>query len=125
MKQRFIREGDSIDDDSELVLRGGDLDPTLIRSDAQRMYDIYGSYGISVFALRGATLAELARQPPLVRFAVLSLITARTISAAGLRLEATGRNRRHFTLILGDLELGIKALAACGYRSVQNPYHEP
>jgi len=87
VKQRFIREGDSIGDDAELVMRGGDLNPTLVRSDAQRMYDIYGTYGISVFALRGATIDQLAREPPLIRFAVLSLITARTIGAGSLRVS--------------------------------------
>ncbi len=125
VKQRFIRGGDSIDDDAELVLRGGDLDPKLIRTDAQRMFDIYGTYGVSVFALRGATIDQLARQPPLIRFAVLSVMTARSVRTAGLRLEATGRNRRHFTLIFDDLELGVEAVTGCEYRSVQNPYHEP
>lgn len=33
------------------------------------MHDVYGVYGISVLAVRGTTLDELAQQVPLVRFA--------------------------------------------------------
>lgn len=66
MKQRFIRSGDELEDDDELVLRGGELDPAVIRRDAQRMFDVYGTYGISVFALQGATIDELAQESPLV-----------------------------------------------------------
>ena len=31
----------------------------MVRSDAMRMHDVYGTFGISVFALRGATIDEL------------------------------------------------------------------
>jgi hypothetical protein len=34
------------------------------RADAQRMHDVYGRFGISVFALRGATIDELAGTSP-------------------------------------------------------------
>jgi len=30
------------------------------------MHDVYGTFGISVFALRGATIDELTQQAPLV-----------------------------------------------------------
>lgn len=59
----------------KIVLREGDFDPAVVRADAQRTFHIYGSYGISVFALRGATLDELAQQSHLVRFSQLVLVT--------------------------------------------------
>lgn len=65
----------------------------MLRADATRYHSIYGSYGISVFATRGATLDEMAQQVPLVRFARLTLITVAAVRGAGLRLEPTGRNR--------------------------------
>ena len=37
MKQRFTRSGDELEDDDELILRGGELDPSVIRRDAQRI----------------------------------------------------------------------------------------
>ena len=59
MKQRFVRPGDDLGDDEEIVLRGGRLAESILRADAQRMHDVYGTFGISVFALPGATIDEL------------------------------------------------------------------
>ncbi len=75
MKQRYLRQGDDLSDSSEVVVRGGDLDPELLR-------------------------------------------------AAGLRLEPTGRNPRHFDVTFEDLDRGVAGLAACEYRTVVNPYNE-
>jgi hypothetical protein len=82
-------------------------------------------FGISVFALRDATLDELAQQPPLIRFAALTLVTVNVLLTAGLRLEATGRNQRHFDITFDDLSAGVDALCRCEHRTVTNPYHEP
>lgn len=57
-------------------------------------------------------------------FEVLTLVRVGVIRAAGLRLNATGRNPRHFTVVFDDLEAGIEALLACDHRSWTNPYHE-
>ena len=85
---------------------------------------IYGSFGISVFALRGATIDELAQQAPLVRFAELTVVTVGELRRVGVRLEATGRNRRHFTVMLDDLDGGTEALLSCRHQVWMNPYHE-
>ena len=123
MKQRFIRSGDGLDDD-ETVLRGGRLDEAIVRVDAQRMYDVYGTFGISVFALRGATIDELAQQVPLVRFAELTVVTVGALRTVGVTIEPTGRNPRHFTVMLGELDAGTQALVACRHHIWVNPYHE-
>jgi hypothetical protein len=124
VKQRFIREGDELRDNDIVVVRGGELDPDLVRTDALRNHSIYGTYGISVFAVRDATLDELAQQPPLVRFEHLALMTVGVVRSAGLRLEPTGRNPRHFDIGFDDLDLGVARLCACEHRVVANPYHE-
>ncbi len=103
---------------------GGRLDPKLLRADALRYDSVYGSYGISVFALRGTTLEEVAQQVPLVRFALLTLIKVLAVRDAGLRLEPTGRNPSHYTLGFDDLDLGVAALARCRHQVVPNPYHD-
>ena len=59
-KQRHIRPDDRLDDDDTIVIRGGDLNPDIVRADALRYHSIYGEYGISVFAARDATVDELA-----------------------------------------------------------------
>ncbi len=125
MKQRHIRPGDHLSDDTVLVVRGGDLDPDIIRADASRMHSIYGIYGISVFAARSISLDELAQVAPLVRFARLTLVTVGALRARGLSLEPTGRNPEHFTVVLPALDAGVTAIVACEHRTIDNPYHEP
>lgn len=88
------------------------------------IYGIYGVYGISVFAVRDVSLDELAQQVPLVRFARLSLLKAGDVLAAGMRLEPTGRNPRHFTVGLDDLERDVQRLASCPHQIVPNAYHD-
>jgi hypothetical protein len=124
MTRRHIRVGDALDDADEIVVRGGELVPEIVRADARRMFEIYGVYGISVFALRGTTLDELAQQAPLVRFRTLTVTTVGAIRAVGLDLEPTGRNPRHFTIVLPDLESGIERLSRSDRHLWTNPYHE-
>lgn len=125
MKQRYLRVGDALTDDVSVVVRGGALDAELLREDALRNHAIYGTYGISVFAVRDLPLDELAQQPPLVRFGQLTLITVGVLRVAGLRLDPTGRNPRHFDITFDDLEDGIARLLGCEHRTIVNPYHEP
>jgi len=124
MKLRRLRDGDVLEDGDIVLVRGGDLDPDILRADAARYYSIYGGYGISVFAVRGATVEELAQQVPLVRFDRLSLLKVRDLLAAGMRLEPTGRNLRHFTVGFDDLEGGVQRLASCPHQVVPNAYHD-
>jgi hypothetical protein len=123
-KQRHLRVGDSLDDGDVVVVRGGELDAQLLRDDAQRYRAIYGSFGISVFAARGVTVDELAQEAPLVRFGVLTLVRVGVLRAAGLRLEPTGRNPRHFTVAFDDLDDGVERLRRCDHQRWVNPYHE-
>jgi hypothetical protein len=124
VKQRFIRDGDELRDDDVVVIRGGLLDPEILRTDALRNHAVYGTFGISVFAVRDATLDEMEQQAPLVRFAELTLMTVGAIHAVGLRLEPTGRNPRHFDVGFDDLDEGVERLCSCEHRVVTNPYHE-
>lgn len=123
-KRRHVREGDRLDDDETVVIRGGRLDPALLRADAERYHDIYGQYGISVFAARDATIDELAQEVPLVRFETLTLVRVGALLTAGFRLDPTGRNQRHFTVVFPGLHEGIEALVACEHLNWVNPYHE-
>jgi hypothetical protein len=124
VKQRHVRPGDELHGDEVVLIRGGDLDAEVIRSDALRYHAIYGTYGISVFAARDLTIDELAQQSPLVRFKVLTLVKAGVLRAAGFRLEPTGRNPQHFTVAFDDLDKGVDALSRCEHLVWQNPYHE-
>ena len=124
MKLRKLRDGDVLENGEVVLVRGGDLDPGVLRADAARYHSIYGTYGISVFAVRDATLDELAQQTPLVRFGRLTLLRVRDVLAAGMRLEPTGRNPRHYTLGFNDLDDGVRQLARCPRQVVPNAYHD-
>ncbi len=124
MKQRHLRDGDYLADDDVVVVRGGDLDVEVLRADALRYHQIYGTYGISVFAARDITVDELAQQPPLIRFATLALVAVGVLRSAGLRLDPTGRNRSHFTVSFDELDDGVERLRRCEHELWENPYHE-
>ena len=124
MKLRRLRDGDVLESGDIVVIRGGDLDPDILRADAARYYSIYGAYGISVFAVLDVTVDELAQQVPLVRFDRPSLLRVRDVLAAGMRLEPTGRNPRHYTVSFDDLEDGVQRLVSCPYQVMPNAYHD-
>jgi hypothetical protein len=122
MRLRRLRE-DDIPDGSTLLVRGGELDQDVLTTDALRYHAIYGTYGVSVFAVRDLTLDEMAQQVPLVRFRILTLLTAGALSGCGVRLEPTGRNVRHYTISFDDLAQGVKALVGAEHRVMTNPYY--
>ena len=124
MKLRRLRDGDVLENGDIVVIRGGDLDSDILQADAARYYSIYGVYGISVFAVLDVTVDELAQQVPLVRFDRLSLLRVRDLLAAGMRLEPTGRNPRHFTVSFDDLPDGVQRLVSCPYQVMPNAYHD-
>ncbi len=124
MKQRFLRIGDELSDDVTVVVRGGLLVAEVLERDASRNHEIYGVFGISVFAARDLSVDELAQVTPLVRFAYLTLMRVGWLRAAGLTLEPTGRNVRHYDVTFADLKSGVAALLACEREVVENPYHE-
>jgi hypothetical protein len=119
-----LREGDVLADGDLTLARGGELDPEMLKADALRYHAVYGSYGVSVFAVRGLTLEEMAQQVPLIRFDQLTLFKVAAVWSARLRLEPTGRNPRHYTIGFDDLEEGILGLAGCQHWVVPNPYYD-
>lgn len=96
----------------------------LLRIDALRNHEIYGVYGISVFAVLDATIDELAQVAPLVRFGKLTVVRVGDLRAAGLRLDPTGRNPRHYDITFESLEEGISKLVSCSHRTIDNVYFE-
>lgn len=123
MKQRFVRHGDELSDDTVIVVRGGTLSDDDVLDDALASFEVYGVYALSVFALVGTTLDELAQEPPLVRFEWLTLITAGAVRRTGLRLLPTGRRPLHHSIEFDDLADGMARLQSCEHRTVVNPYH--
>lgn len=121
-RQRDVRDGDRLDDET-VVVRGGLPDPGPLRADAERYQSIYGEFGITVLAARSGDWIS-HQQVPLVRFETLTLVTVRAVRDVGFRLDPRGRNPRHFTVVCQDLDAGVDALVGCGQLNWVNPYHE-
>jgi hypothetical protein len=88
VKQR-ARRGDSPLPGATVVIRGDLLGPEVLVESAQRNFDGYGFYGISVFA----ETAEVLWTDLAARFAAvpwLVLFTAGDLAGAGLELWDTG-----------------------------------
>jgi hypothetical protein len=124
VKLRRLRDGGDLPDGDVVLIRGGALDRAILRADALRYHDVYGSYGISVFAALGATLEEMSQQVPLVRFAHLTLLNSTDLRRIGFGLEPTGRNPRHYTVSFEDLEKGLTQLVGCAHQVVPNAYFD-
>jgi hypothetical protein len=105
-----------------MVVRGGLLEITTLRADAEAAYERFGEHGISVFgAADEGALHELARTR-VSAFEVLTLMTVGALRAAGLEPVPTFR-RPHFTILLPDLETDLLKLLACENEIWVNPYH--
>ena len=64
------------------------------------------------------------RGTPFPAWRRLTLIRVGVLRAAGFRLDPTGRNPRHFTVVFDDLDRGVDALVSCEHHIWANPYHE-
>jgi hypothetical protein len=93
MKQRHIRSDSQLDDEAIIVLRGRTFGPGVVtRRCPAELRDLQR---IRISVLNG-TIDELSQRPPLVRFAMLTVVRVGDLIAAGLRLEPTGRNPRQY-----------------------------
>ncbi|MGH9021868.1 MAG: hypothetical protein ACRDV9_01990 [Acidimicrobiia bacterium] len=108
-------------DDALVVVRGGELDLALMRTDAVNAFRRFGEYGVSVFAAPDGTALEHLARERLVRFEVLTLMTAGAVRSAGLELRPTFR-RPHYTIVLPDLDQDLDRLSACENVRWVNPH---
>lgn len=120
----FRARRESLADDALVVVRGGDLDPASIRRDATNAHRRFGEYGISVFAAADDEALDVLARDRLLRFEILTLMTAGAIRAVDLELRPTFR-RPHYTIVLPDLDRSIERLSACENVRWRNPHFRP
>lgn len=102
-----LRDRD-VPDDAIVMIRAGlnGLSTGKLRSDAARAHLTLGVQGVSVFAsLPGETLRAAWRDNPHIRSRPLVwCTTAGAIRKAGFPLLPTGRNERHYTVVLATTD---------------------
>jgi DUF1680 family protein len=108
--------------ETAVVIRGDLLDPDVLAVSATRNFEVYGFYGISVFAeTEEVPWTDLAAS----RFAKaewLVLFTAGELVDAGLELWDTGV-APHFDVVHDSLAELVERMLGTSHRVLQNPHH--
>jgi hypothetical protein len=121
MKQR-ARRGQPPLPETAVVIRGDLLDPDVLAASATRNFEVYGFYGISVFAeTEEIPWTDLAAS----RFAKaewLVLFTAGELVDTGLELWDTGV-APHFDVVHDSLVELVERMLGTSHRVLQNPHH--
>lgn len=105
-----------------LVVRGGLLEITTLRADAEADRRRFGIGGVSVFGAADATDVEVLARSRLVRFDVLTVVTLGVLRAAGLETVPTFKSP-HYTIMLPNLEADLRRLLVCENVIWVNPFY--
>lgn len=125
MAKNRYRRGEPDSSPDKKVLRGGDFSEEKLRNDACRNHEIYGFYGISVFAAD-----DLASKNELLRTTFLNSpevveIRNQALGTAGLSLDDTGINPRHYDIVHNDLDYLVTGLLSAENTVILNPFFNP
>lgn len=114
-------------DDSVFIVRGDELDATLLAEDASRFHERFsewGRYGISAFHATNEAEIDAICQTRLVRFATVAVFRRAALEDAGVEVVPTFRTP-HVTLCHERLEELVWRLLSCEHRVFGNPYNVP
>jgi hypothetical protein len=119
-KKRRARRGETVPEAASLVVRGDLLDPEELRADALDNFDVYGFFGVSVFAeVGGVDLGWIATHK-LARAEWLVVFRTGDVLDAGLELWDTGQSP-HYDVVHEDVDELVRRLVACPHRMILNP----
>ena len=124
MPKQRSRRGEPLPYDAALVLRGDELEPSLLTETAQDNSVIYGFFGISVFVEVGGFRWETIASERLVRAEWLAIFTVGDLLSAGLELWDTGR-APHYDVVHERCSELVTRFVGCPHRLVENPHYEP
>lgn len=119
-KKQRARRGEPAPHDSTLVVRGDLLDPEALREDAGDNFEIYGYWGVSVFAEVDGYALQWIAETKLPQARWLVLFRAGDVYGAGLQLWDTGQSP-HYDVVYDDVDELVERLVACPHRIIRNP----
>lgn len=123
MPKQGLRRDEPLPHDAALVLRGDDLDPSLLTVTAQENSVIYGFFGISVFVEVDGFSWEMIASERLARAEWLAIFTVGELVGAGLELWDTGR-APHYDVVHEDCSELVARFVGCPHRLMENPHYQ-
>lgn len=123
-KKQRLRRGEPAPPDAALVVRGDLLDPAALRHDAADNFDVYGYWGISVFAEVGGVDLSWIAAHKVARADWLVLFRVGDVVAAGLELWDTGQSP-HYDVVCDEVDELVRRLVSCPHRIIPNPARPP
>jgi hypothetical protein len=112
-------------DDATVVLRAGVMGVENVKRAAERTFDLYAVYGVSVEGVLDMSVHEACCGQRIASYRRVRLSTFGRVRRAGFALLATFE-RPHFTLVLADLsELTLARLDRCFDEAIPNPGRGP
>ena len=118
-KKRRARRGEPLPAPTALVLRGELLDPDELRITAERNFDVYGYFGISVFAEVGGATFDSIAGTKLARARWIAVFSAEDLLASGLELWDTGQTP-HYDVVAAVLSELLERFLDTPHRIVPN-----
>lgn len=115
----------ALPDKSVLVVRGDELDESILRADAERFrrrYPAWGRFGVSALLATDDEEVDELCSTRLERFEFVVIFRRADLVAIGIEVVPTFR-RPHVTLACEDLDRLVTGMLECEHMTRTNPHH--